>query len=46
MEITALSSAERRQIHTLLKEATDLETESQGEEPHRRLVVRLRSEIS
>lgn len=46
VEITALSSAERRQIHTLLKEATDLETESQGEEPHRRLVVRLRSEIS
>ena len=37
----ALSSAERRQIHTFLKDAEDLETESRGQEPDRRLVVRL-----
>lgn len=42
VEMTSLSAAERRQIHTFLKESTDLETESRGEEPDRRLVVRLR----
>jgi spoIIIJ-associated protein len=40
-EIKSLSSAERRQIHTILKESTDLETFSRGQEPDRRLVVRL-----
>ncbi len=40
-EMQALSSAERRQIHTLLKEHADLETYSRGQEPDRRLVVRL-----
>jgi spoIIIJ-associated protein len=40
-ELTGLSSAERRQVHTLLKEQGDLETESVGREPDRRLVVRL-----
>lgn len=40
-ELKSLSSAERRQIHTLLKECTDLETYSRGQEPDRRLVVRL-----
>jgi spoIIIJ-associated protein len=40
--ITDLSSAERRQIHNYLKDARDLETESQGQDPYRRLVVRLR----
>jgi spoIIIJ-associated protein len=40
--MTSLSAAERRQIHTFLKECVDLETESRGEEPDRRLVVRLR----
>ena len=38
----ALSSAERRQIHNFLQDAEDLETESRGQEPDRRLVVRLR----
>ena len=42
VEMKSLSSAERRQIHTLLKESEDLETESRGQEPERRLVVRLR----
>ena len=41
-EIKYLSSAERRQIHSLLQESSDLETESQGQEPDRRLIVRLR----
>ncbi len=42
-EFTALSAAERRQVHTLLSdpEFADLETFSHGREPHRRLVVRL-----
>ncbi|MFM7448778.1 MAG: protein jag [Leptolyngbyaceae cyanobacterium] len=39
-EIKALSSAERRQVHTLLEEYGDLETFSRGQEPDRRLVVR------
>lgn len=38
-EIAALSSAERRQVHTLLKAFGDLETYSRGREPDRRLVV-------
>ncbi|MCU0535257.1 MAG: RNA-binding protein [Hydrococcus sp. Prado102] len=42
VEMKALSSAERRQIHTFLKDAEDLETESRGQEPDRRLIVRLR----
>jgi spoIIIJ-associated protein len=40
VEIKSLSSAERRQIHTFLKEFDDLETFSRGKEPHRHLVVR------
>ncbi|MBE9051594.1 RNA-binding protein [Nostocales cyanobacterium LEGE 11386] len=40
VEIKSLSSAERRQIHTFLKEFPDLETFSRGKEPHRHLVVR------
>jgi spoIIIJ-associated protein len=39
-EIGSLSSAERRQLHNLLKEYDDLETYSRGQEPDRRLVVR------
>lgn len=39
-EMTALSSAERRQVHTFLKSFDDLETYSRGKEPDRRLVVR------
>ncbi|HEY9666201.1 MAG TPA: R3H domain-containing nucleic acid-binding protein [Coleofasciculaceae cyanobacterium] len=41
-EMRSLSSAERRQVHTFLKECDDLETQSRGQEPDRRLVVRLR----
>jgi spoIIIJ-associated protein len=39
-EMAALSSAERRQVHTFLKSFEDLETFSRGQEPHRKLVVR------
>lgn len=42
VEISELSSAERRQVHTLLQDAEDLKTESRGQEPDRRLVVMLR----
>jgi len=41
-EMKSLSSAERRQVHTFLQECDDLETFSRGQEPDRRLVVRLR----
>ncbi len=40
-EMKALSAAERRQVHTYLKTFGDLETESRGREPDRRLVVKL-----
>jgi spoIIIJ-associated protein len=40
IEIKSLSSAERRQVHTYLKDYPDLETFSRGKEPHRHLVVR------
>ncbi|NEP15976.1 MAG: RNA-binding protein [Leptolyngbya sp. SIO4C1] len=40
-EISGLSSAERRQVHTFLKPYEELETFSRGKEPDRRLVVRL-----
>ncbi len=39
VELKSLSSAERRQIHTILKESADLATYSRGQEPDRRLVV-------
>ncbi|MGC1393010.1 MAG: R3H domain-containing nucleic acid-binding protein [Coleofasciculaceae cyanobacterium] len=42
VEMRSLSAAERRQVHTFLKECEDLETQSQGQEPDRRLVVRRR----
>lgn len=41
-ELKSLSSAERRQVHSLLSECDDLETYSIGQEPDRRLVVRRR----
>jgi spoIIIJ-associated protein len=41
VELKSLSAAERRQVHTLLKESSDLETYSRGQEPDRRLVVRV-----
>lgn len=40
IEISDLSSAERRQVHTLLQDVADLTTESRGQEPDRRLVVK------
>ncbi|HEY9638902.1 MAG TPA: R3H domain-containing nucleic acid-binding protein [Coleofasciculaceae cyanobacterium] len=40
-EMAGLSAAERRQVHTYLKSFDDLETESRGREPDRRLVVKL-----
>ncbi len=40
VEIQSLSSAERRQVHTYLRNYTDLETFSRGKEPNRNLVVR------
>jgi spoIIIJ-associated protein len=42
VEMGELSSAERRQVHTLLQDVADLKTESRGQEPDRRLVVMLR----
>ena len=42
VELPGLSSAERKQIHTLLQDSEDLITESRGQEPNRKLVVRLR----
>ncbi|WP_017305809.1 protein jag [Spirulina subsalsa] len=45
VEMTSLSSAERRQIHNFfqeLEELSDLTTESRGSEPNRRMFVRLR----
>lgn len=41
-EMKSLSAAERRQIHTFLKDFDDLESYSRGKEPDRRLVVRRR----
>jgi len=40
VEIQSLSSSERRQIHSLLQEFSDIETFSRGKEPHRHLIVR------
>ena len=40
VEIPGLSSAERKQVHSLLQDVRDLATESQGQEPNRRLIVR------
>ncbi len=42
VEMKPLSSVERRQIHSILSQCTDLATESRGNEPNRRLVVRPR----
>jgi spoIIIJ-associated protein len=40
VELKSLSSAERRQIHTFLKDFPELESFSRGKEPHRHLVIR------
>ena len=42
IEMTDLSSAERRQVHSFFKDIEDLATESRGQEPHRRLIVKPR----
>ncbi|MEB3339576.1 R3H domain-containing nucleic acid-binding protein [Okeania sp.] len=42
-ELTSLSSTERRQIHTMLQDCEDLETYSHGQEPDRRLVVKIKN---
>lgn len=39
-EIKNLSASERRQLHILFEDYPDLETFSEGKEPHRYLVVR------
>ena len=44
--IKSLSSAERRQVHSLFQDFTDLETFSRGKEPNRHLVVCLASSQS
>lgn len=41
-ELKYLSSPERRQVHSFLEDFKDLHTESQGQEPDRRLIIRLR----
>lgn len=44
-ELSGLSSAERRQVHTLLKAWSEVESFSRGMEPDRRLVVCPRSAV-
>lgn len=41
-ELKSLSSPERRQVHSFLSEYHDIETYSRGEEPDRRLVVKMK----
>ena len=45
-EMHGLSSADRREVHGLLSEYPDLENFSQGQEPDRFLVVKLKEESS
>ncbi|MEM8829814.1 MAG: R3H domain-containing nucleic acid-binding protein [Cyanobacteria bacterium P01_G01_bin.19] len=45
-EIQGLSSAERKQIHSILQSIEGLESESRGQEPNRRLIVRSQSSQS
>jgi spoIIIJ-associated protein len=40
VEIPGLSSAERKQIHSLLQDIEDLASESRGQEPDRKLILR------
>jgi spoIIIJ-associated protein len=39
IELEPMGAAERRVVHTYLKDRTDVQTHSEGEEPERRLVV-------
>lgn len=43
VELEAMSSAERRQVHKLFQEYPDIHTESRGTEPNRRLCVSLKT---
>ncbi|AIE72639.1 MULTISPECIES: R3H domain-containing nucleic acid-binding protein [unclassified Synechocystis] len=42
VEMADMTAADRRQVHSFFEGSQDLETESQGYEPHRRLVIRPR----
>lgn len=42
VEMEDMTAADRRQVHSFFEDSQDLETESQGYEPHRRLVIRPR----
>ena len=42
VEMADMTAADRRQVHSFFENSQDIETESQGYEPHRRLVVRPR----
>jgi spoIIIJ-associated protein len=42
VEIKSLSSVERRLIHHFLEESDDLETYSRGQDPDRRLVIKMK----
>jgi spoIIIJ-associated protein len=39
VELEPMSAAERRLVHTYLRDRTDIQTHSEGDEPERRLVV-------
>lgn len=43
LEIKSLSSVERRLIHNILKDSEGVETYSQGTEPDRRLVIKVKA---
>ncbi|EAW33843.1 R3H domain-containing nucleic acid-binding protein [Lyngbya sp. PCC 8106] len=43
LEIKSLSSVERRLIHNILKDSEEIETYSRGQEPDRRLVIKVKS---
>lgn len=43
LEIKSLSSVERRLIHSILQDSEDIETYSRGQEPDRRLVIKVKS---
>ena len=43
-EIPGLSSAERKQVHSLLQNTEGLNSESRGQEPNRTLIVKLESQ--
>lgn len=42
VRLKPMNSYERRIVHTALAERADIETESEGEEPYRKIVVRTR----